>query len=127
MQSQAPVPGMAWLFFGPSGRISRRVYAMAILFWFVLQAIAVGQMFAADRQHDDAMLALSTLGLIVVSLLGVVSMIMLTIKRVHDMGYPGLLAFLILVPVVSFFALICFLFWPSGPPNDFGDEPNRPK
>ncbi|UVC09378.1 hypothetical protein IHQ71_01750 [Rhizobium sp. TH2] len=45
------------------------------------------------------MLASSTLDLIVVSLIGFVSMIMLTAK----------------------------LFWPSGPPNDFGDYPNRPQ
>jgi uncharacterized membrane protein YhaH (DUF805 family) len=120
-------PHMFWLFFSPSGRISRQPYVMAFLFWFVLQAIAIGQMFAADRQNNDALLLLFTLGLIVVSLIGFVSMIMLTIKRVHDMGYSGALAFLIFVPVVSFFALICFLFWPSGPPNEFGDEPNRPK
>lgn len=120
-------PDMAWLLFSPSGRISRQPYVMAFLFWLVLQAVAISQMFAAERQESDAMLALFTLGLIIVSLVGFVSMIMLTIKRVHDMGYPGLLAFLVFVPVVSFFALICFLFWPSGPPNDFGDYPNRPK
>jgi len=120
-------PGMGWLFFSPSGRISRQPYIMALLFWMALQMIAVSQMFAGERLHSDALIVLATLGLIVVSLLTFVSMIMLTIKRVHDMGYPGLLAFLIFVPVVSFFALICFLFWPSGPPNDFGDYPNRPK
>lgn len=120
-------PGMVWLFFSPSGRLSRQPYVMALLFWMVLQMIAVSQMFAGDRLNNDGLIALATLGLIVVSLLSFLSMIMLTIKRVHDMGYPGLLAFLIFVPVVSFLALICFLFWPSGPPNDFGDYPNRPK
>jgi uncharacterized membrane protein YhaH (DUF805 family) len=127
IQTAAPAPRMLWLFFSPSGRISRQPYIMAFLFWFMLQAVAIGQMFAAERQDNDAMLAIATLGLIVVSLIGFVSMIMLTIKRVHDMGYPGALAFLIFVPVVSFLALICFLFWPSSPPNPFGDYPNRPK
>ncbi|MDB5555507.1 MAG: hypothetical protein JWL86_5491 [Rhizobium sp.] len=127
MRPEMPGPGMIWLLFSPSGRLSRQPYVMALLFWFILQAIAIGQMFAAERQDNDAMLALSTLGLIVVGLTGFVSMIMLTIKRVHDMGYSGALAFLIFVPVVSFFALICFLFWPSSPPNDFGNYPNRPK
>jgi uncharacterized membrane protein YhaH (DUF805 family) len=127
MSTATPEPGMIWLFFSPSGRLSRQPYVMAFLFWFVLQAVAIGQMFAADRQNNDALLVLSTFGLIVVGLLTFISMIMLTIKRVHDMGYPGLLALLIFVPVASFFALVCFLFWPSGPPNDFGDYPNRPK
>jgi uncharacterized membrane protein YhaH (DUF805 family) len=120
-------PGMAWLLFSPSGRISRQPYVLVLLFWFMLQAATIAQMFVGQRQENDALLALSFLALIVVSLLTFVSMIMLSIKRVHDMGYSGVLAFLIFVPVVSFFALICFLFWPSGPPNDFGDYPNRPK
>lgn len=120
-------PGMAWLLFSPSGRVSRQPYALSFLFWFALQAAAMGLMFSGERTNDDSQLALATLALIAVSLVGFVSMIMLTIKRVHDMGYPGMLAFLIFVPVVSFFALICFLFWRSGPPNDFGAHPNRPK
>ncbi|CAN7551956.1 DUF805 domain-containing protein [Rhizobium sp. LjRoot254] len=127
MRIATPKSDMFWLFFSPSGRISRQPYVMTLLFWMVLQMIAVSQMFAGDRRHSDALIAFATLGLIVVSLLTFVSMIMLTIKRVHDMGYPGLLAFLIFLPVVSFFALICFLFWPSSPPNQFGDYPNRPQ
>jgi len=127
MRIATPEPGMLWLFFSPSGRVSRQPYVMALLFWVVLQMIAVSQMFAGDRLHNDALIAFATLGLILVSLLSFLSMIMLTIKRVHDMGYPGLWALLIFVPVVSFLALIFFLFWPSGPRNDFGDHPNRPK
>jgi len=127
MQPSANASGMAWLLFSPSGRISRQPYVLSLAFWFALQAAALGLMFASDRVNSDAQLALATLALVVVGLLTFLSMIMLTIKRVHDMGYPGLLAFLIFVPVVSFFALICFLFWPSGLPNEFGTYPNQPK
>lgn len=52
---------------------------------------------------------------------------MLTIKRVHDIGHPGLISFLIFVPVVSFFALLFFLLFPSGPANDYGAHANRPR
>ena len=120
-------PGMAWLLFSPSGRISRQPYILSFLFWFALQIAAIGLMFAGERTHDDVQLALATLALIAIGLAAFVSAIMLTIKRVHDMGYPGILAYLIVVPVVSFFSLVCFLFWPSGPANDFGDYPNRPR
>lgn len=120
-------PGMFWMLFSPSGRLSRQPYVLVLLFWMVLQGATVAQMFAGQRQNDDALLALAFLGLLVVSVLTFISMIMITIKRVHDMGYPGILAFVIFVPVVSFFALVCFLFWPSGPPNEFGAYPNQPK
>jgi uncharacterized membrane protein YhaH (DUF805 family) len=115
------------LFFSPSGRLSRGPYALGILFWFALQFASIGQMFAGDRLNSDGLLIIGFLALIVTALLSVVSMTMLTIKRVHDLGHPGLLAFLIFVPVVSLFALLFFLLFPSGPPNDYGTYPNQPR
>ena len=120
-------PSKAWFFFSPAGRLSRGPYALGILFWFSLQFAAIGQMFAGDRLSSDGLLVLGFLALIVIGLVGVVSMVMLTIKRVHDLGHPGLLAFLLFVPVVSFFALLFFLLFPSGPPNNYGAYPNRPR
>lgn len=120
-------PSRTWLFFSPSGRLSRGPYALGILFWFALQFASIGQMFAGDRLNADGLLIIGFLALIVTALLGVVSMTMLTIKRVHDIGHPGLLAFLIFVPVVSFIALLFFLLFPSGPPNDYGTCSNQPR
>ena len=122
-----PEPSRTWFFFSPSGRLSRGPYALSILFWFSLQFASIGQMFAGDRLNADGLLILGFLALIVVALVSVVSMVMLTIKRVHDLGHPGLLAFLLFVPVISFFALFFFLLFPSGPPNDYGARPNRPR
>lgn len=120
-------PSRLWFFFSPSGRLSRGPYALGILFWFALQFAAIGQMLAGDRLNADGLLILGFLALIVVALVSVVSMVMLTIKRVHDLGHPGLLAFLLFVPVVSFFALFFFLRFPSGPPNDYGSHSNQPR
>jgi uncharacterized membrane protein YhaH (DUF805 family) len=120
-------PSRLWFFFSPSGRLSRGPYALGILFWFSLQFAAIGKLFAGDRLHSDATLILGFLALVITALLSIVSMVMLTIKRVHDMGHPGLLAFLIFVPAVSFFALLFFLVFPSGPPNDYGSYSNRPR
>ena len=121
------VTGMAWLFFSPSGRISRAPYALGLAFWFALQIAAIGQLLAGDRLNSDGLLIISFVALIIAGLVGTVSMLMLTIKRVHDLGHPGMLAFLIIVPVVSFFALVFFLLIPSGPPNDYGYYTNRPR
>jgi len=120
-------PSRVWFFFSPSGRLSRGPYALGILFWFSLQFASIGQLFAGQRLHSDGILILGFLALVIIALLSVVSMVMLTIKRVHDIGHPGLLAFLIFVPVVSFFALVFFLLFPSGPPNDYGYHANRPQ
>jgi len=120
-------PSRTWFFFSPSGRLSRGPYALGILFWFSLQFASISQMLAGDRLNADGLLILGFLALIVVGLASVVSMVMLTIKRVHDLGHPGLLAFLLFVPVVSFFALLFFLLFPSAPPNDYGVYPNRPR
>jgi uncharacterized membrane protein YhaH (DUF805 family) len=120
-----PEPSRTWFFFSPSGRLSRGPYALGILFWFSLQFAAIGQMFAGDRLQSDGLLVLGFLALVVVALVGVVSMVILTFKRAHDLGHPGLLAFMLFVPVISFFALLYFLLFPSGPPNQYGDYPNR--
>lgn len=116
---------MGWLFFSPSGRIGRHPFLLAVLFWMVVPAIPITQMFA--HQHEDAALALWTLGLLVTFVASVVSLVMLTIKRVHDMGFPGLFAFLLFVPVISFIALLAFMVWPADGPNIYGQQPNRPK
>lgn len=118
-------PGMAWALFSPSGRIGRWPFALAILFWMVLPGVVVSQMFA--NQHQDLALALWTLPLVIVSLASVVSFVMLSIKRLHDMGYPGIFVLVLFVPVISFVALVAMLFWPSAPANEFGDFTNRPK
>lgn len=120
-------PSHVWFFFSPSGRLSRGPYALGVLFWFSLQFAAIGQLFAGDRLNSDGILILGFLALMITALLSVASLVMLTIKRVHDIGHPGLLAFLIFVPVVSFFALVFFLVFPSGPPNDYGSYPNQPR
>jgi uncharacterized membrane protein YhaH (DUF805 family) len=114
-----------WFFFSPTGRLSRGPYALGILFWFSLQFASIGQLFAGERLNSDPVLILGFLALVLTALLSVVSMVMLTIKRVHDIGHPGLLAFLIFIPVISFLALVFFLVFPSGPPNQYGSHPNQ--
>ena len=125
MTDRNDVPSILWLLFSPSGRVSRQPYVMSILLWMALQGLAASRMLASE--DHDAGLILSTLALVIVSVATFVSLIMLSIKRVHDMGFPGIFAFLLFIPVVSLFAAIAFFFWPSAPPNDFGEFSNRPK
>jgi len=118
--------GYRWLFFSPSGRIGRQAYVMSLLMWSMLLFAAI-RLTLAFENTSKAGLLLAALALVIVSVATFVSYIMLSVKRLHDMGFPGLFVLLLFVPVVSFVALIVFLFWPSAPPNDFGEYPNRPK
>lgn len=113
-----------WFFFRPTGRISRQPYALGILFWLALQAATIGRMYSGGEDDPVAPLVFSFAVALVAGVIGVVSILMLTIKRVHDIGHRDFLAFLIFVPVISFFALAFFLFFPSGPPNRYGYHTN---
>lgn len=119
-------PSRSWFFFSPSGRVSRGPYGLGILFWFSLQFASIGQLFAGDRLDNDGLLILGFLALCLSALIGTISMVMLSIKRVHDLGHSGVLAFLLFVPVVSLFALVFFLLFPSSPPNEYGRWSNWP-
>ena len=119
-------PTPAWFFFSPFGRLSRRPYGLGLLFWFSLLAALVAQLFAADRMDADGYFIILLLALILTSIFSIISILMMTIKRVHDIGHSGLFAFVILVPAVSLIALIFFLVFPSGPSNIFGSRTNWP-
>jgi uncharacterized membrane protein YhaH (DUF805 family) len=125
MRDEARTPTVRWLLFGPSGRIGRQPYFLSVLLWLVLQAVAISLM--VRYEHDEAGLIVSTLGLVIISFAAFISFIMLSIKRLHDMGYTGFWALLLFVPVVILVAVVAFLLWPSAPPNEFGMFTNRPK
>jgi uncharacterized membrane protein YhaH (DUF805 family) len=118
-------PGILWLLFSPSGRIGRQPFVMSMLLWLALLGIAIALM--VKFEHQETGLILSALALVILSLGTFVSLLMLSIKRLHDMGFPAIFVLLLFIPVASLFALIAFLFWPSAPPNHFGKFTNRPK
>ncbi len=77
---------MSWLFFSPSGRIGRLPYFLGWLFWIVGGCFFCARILAV--QDNDISLALWTMALVVAGLISTVSIVMLTIKRLHDVGYP---------------------------------------
>lgn len=119
-------PGVRWLLFSPSGRIGRHAYLLSVLLWLMLQGAAVFLLLAIENTSKAGLL-LAALALVIISVATFISFIMLSIKRLHDMGFPGLFVLVLFVPLVSFFAFVVLLFWPSAPPNDFGEYPDRPK
>ncbi|CAN7233358.1 DUF805 domain-containing protein [Pararhizobium sp. LjRoot238] len=110
---------MQWLFFSPSGRLSRLPYFLGWLFWVAISGFVLTRMFA--NEGNDIALALWTLILVVTGLVSTASVVMLTIKRLHDVGYPGPLAICLFIPVLSPVVFITLCLWPGKPgANEYG-------
>jgi len=129
---------LIWLFFRFSGRINRAAYLLAILFLIVVQAFLVYRLVLAEAgRHPDQ------LGLLLEAttqagrfwaavlwlsiLVSVWAHLALSVKRLHDMGKPGILSVTLFIPVVSIivFFIICVL--PGNPgPNRYGQRANEP-
>lgn len=110
---------MKWLFFSPSGRLGRLPYFLGWLFWVATSGFVLTRMFA--NEDDSGALAFWTFILIAGGLVSTVSIIMMTIKRLHDMGYPGALALCLFIPVISPVIFIALCLWPSNAgANEYG-------
>ncbi|THK37480.1 DUF805 domain-containing protein [Ensifer sp. MPMI2T] len=125
MAEEGQQPSMTWLFFSPSGRIGRLPFFLSWLFWFLVGCVFLMQML--KNENEDTALALWTLALIVSGVLSTVSIAMLAIKRLHDMGYPGPLALCLFIPVLSPIVFIALCLWPGMTgENEFGGPNNGP-
>lgn len=125
MQAPARRATTKWLFFSRSGRAGRQVFVLGVLFWMAVNSFAFSKL-ALDHE-DDEMLPLLALVVFATLCLSVFSTVMLTIKRLHDIGLSGMFACLIFVPVISFVMLIALCLWPSTPEaNGFGSATDWP-
>lgn len=125
MAAEGQQPNMLWLFFSPSGRISRLPFFLSWLFWFLIGGFFLARVIA--NENDKAALALWAVALVVASAVSIGSITMLAIKRLHDIGYPGPLALCLFIPVLSPIALIVLCLWPGTPgPNEFGARSDEP-
>lgn len=119
-------PTMGWLFFSPSGRLSRKPFALGWLFWVMLMSVPVVQMV----HYEDSPAAAGLLFIVfaAIAIPATISSVMLTIKRLHDMGVPAVLSICLFIPAISFIALIAFCLWPGKDgPNEYGRLPNWPR
>jgi uncharacterized membrane protein YhaH (DUF805 family) len=126
MAEEGRQPSMTWLFFSPSGRIGRLPFLLSWLFWFAVGSIFLMQVI--KNEGEDAVLALWTLALIGSGVLSTVSIAMLAIKRLHDIGYPGPLALCLFIPVLSPIVFIALCLWPGAAgANEYGNRRNAPR
>ena len=119
-----PGSGMRWLLFGVSGRLSRRTYAWALLFWTLVLAIPVSA--AVRAAPESSALAMAGFGFILAFLPAAWSIAVLSIKRLHDAGLPGILVGVLIIPAASGFMLLIMMVWPSVKgPNRHGPAPDQ--
>lgn len=125
MQSPARRPTMGWLLFSPFGRAGRQVFILGWLFWMCLNGASIASL-VMHQEEEELFRVLSLLFFASVTL-SVVSTVMLSIKRLHDMGLTGFLAVLLFIPAVSFVILFVLCPWPSANgANAYGPAPDWP-
>lgn len=117
---------IAWLFFGLSGRISRKAYLLSGLFMFVIQAFMLYRV--ALEPEGSAAGTTWALLFMFAGLVAIWSTIALSVKRLHDFGANGFIAVCLLIPAISLiaFVVLCIVKGNEGP-NQYGAESNRPK
>jgi uncharacterized membrane protein YhaH (DUF805 family) len=115
-----------WFFFGLSGRINRMAYLLAGLFLGVIQLFLLYRFSMAPQDTAQAeSWAMLFWGVVFVSLW---SNFALSVKRLHDMGRPGLIALAVFVPMLAIIAFVVLCFLPGTPgPNAYGSRTNAPK
>jgi uncharacterized membrane protein YhaH (DUF805 family) len=105
-----------------SGRASRSEYWWWYLFTFLVYLVlgvplyAVGIATSRDGGRTPGTLAIPLIILLTVFALGIiVPSLALTVRRLHDAGYSGLLALLFLIPYVGGLVILIFALLPSSP------------
>ncbi len=118
-------PTVTWVLFGLHGRIARQSFILGQLFMLSLFAFVIARIVAVEgRDGSTVFWGLVLLALGVASL---VSTIAMTVKRLHDLGFPGILAVCMLIPTVNFIMLIILMIMPSSPQtNTYGPPPFGP-
>ncbi len=123
--ARRPGSGMRWLLFGVSGRLSRRSYAWAMLFWALVLAIPLSAALRATP--NSAAMTMAGFGFILAFLPAVWSIAVMSIKRLRDAGLPAILVGVLIIPAASTFMLLIMMIWPSVKgPNRHGPAPDQP-
>jgi uncharacterized membrane protein YhaH (DUF805 family) len=105
-----------------TGRASRSEYWWWALFTFTgylvlgLLAFAVGTATSGDGGRTPGLLALPLIILFAIFLFGIlIPTLAVTVRRLHDAGYSGLFALLLLIPYLGSLIIMIFALLPSSP------------
>ena len=120
--TQRKRPDLIWLFLGFDGRIGRQSFGLGFLFLFFPIIFVIIQILKVEENEDLLTLWGGIFLLVTGALIWPVAA--LTIKRVHDLGWPVMLAVLIFVPGAQWFFLAALCAIPSlAQTNEHGPPP----
>lgn len=118
-------PGLFWLFLSPIGRLGRKPYWLGLVMLWIVMAIAANMWFKSLPPETD-MAALQVADFLesnplfpLLFLIITAIELALVIKRLQDLGLPGLVALLAFVPVINILGILALGFVPGA------DSPNR--
>jgi uncharacterized membrane protein YhaH (DUF805 family) len=114
-----------WALFSFRGRLGRQSFILGQLFMLSLFAVVIARIVAVDGNED----ATTFWGFVFIGLgaISTWSSFALTVKRLHDIGQPGMLSVILLVPTVGLVFVIVLMFLPSKPEtNKWGPPPFGP-
>jgi uncharacterized membrane protein YhaH (DUF805 family) len=114
-----------WLFFRFSGRVSRAAYFLAGLLLAVLQAFLLYRFTLVPQESAQGQFwAFAFWAAVLVS---VWSNVALSVKRLHDIEKPGIIAVTLFIPIISIIAYVVLCIFPGTPgPNRYGERANSP-
>lgn len=111
-----------WVLFGFRGRIGRKSFWLAALLMILIQAVVIAQVVSIPEESPA--FALWGFVILAVWIASAWAAFALAVKRLHDLGLPGILAFGLLIPAVSIIAFLLLAFLPGSPKaNEHGPPP----
>ena len=116
---------LIWLFFKFQGRVSRAAYFLAGLLLAIAQAFMLYRFTLVPEESQEAQMWAVAFWVMVIASLW--SNVALGVKRLHDLGKPGIMAVALFIPIVSIVAFVWLCLYPGDPaPNQFGRRANDP-
>lgn len=116
---------LLWVFTSVNGRIGRQVYWLAWIFVNCLAAIVLAQYIQVVADPESGRMMIEPPPNRIYALIMAVSMpfiIVISVKRLHDLNASGLFAITLLFPLVGLVATILLGIMPGNPgPNRFGE------
>jgi uncharacterized membrane protein YhaH (DUF805 family) len=116
---------LIWLFFGFSGRVSRAAYFLSGLLLAIAQALPLYRFTLVPQDSREAQMWALAFG--IAMLVSLWSNVALGVKRLHDVGKPGIMAVALFIPVVSIAAFVGLCIFPGDQgANKYGPQTNAP-
>lgn len=111
---------VGWALFLWDGRIGRRIFILGTLFWMMTNAAVIAFVTGSDEVSPGGFSLFLTS-----ASLSLLSLLMLGTKRLHDIGMPGMVSILLLMPAFSLILFFVLCVWPPAEDdNRYGPGPD---